>query len=319
MKEFVVTEQDEGVRLSRYLEKCVPLLTQSLMHRSLRLKRIKLNGKRCEASDRLCAGDVLQLYLNDELFAKAKKPPVFMKASRDIVVLYEDDNIAALYKPVGVLVHADKKEYDDTMVNRFLRYLYEKGQYDPASSGAFTPALVNRLDRGTDGIVLASKNAAALACLAGIVRERRLEKSYLCVTVSPPPRDGEYHAHLTKNEAKNIVSVTKKPRDGSKAITTVFRTLQSKDGLYLCEATLITGRTHQIRAHLRFLGAPILGDQKYGVADKNKRYGEKNQLLCAAKVRFVLDPEKDAMLWYLNDRTIEAPAVPFVKKYFDKI
>ncbi len=315
MHSFTITSEDDGVRLNRFLQKCAPQLPASLMYRALRSKRIKLNGRRCEASDRLRRGDVLELYLNDDLFSAQKKQPQFMSACDSLETVYEDENILIINKPAGVIMHADKKEFGDTLVNRMLKYLYKKGEYTPSSSGAFTPAFVNRLDRNTEGIVLAAKNSLSLAALARIVKERLLQKSYICVTVSKPPSDGRYSAYLTKDEGKNTVSVSSRPCESSKEIVTEFKTLAERNGLYLCSATLVTGRAHQIRAHLKHLGAPILGDEKYGRREINSRYGEKRQLLCSYRVSFKLSGDCSP-LEYLDGKSFALERVGFAEKYF---
>ncbi len=317
MKQYQITAADDGVRLNRFLEKAVPGLGLSALYKFLRTKRIKRNGRRCAASDRLAAGDVLELYLPDSFFAAAPKRPAFLRAGKTLDVLYEDENIAALYKPAGLLAHEDAKEHGDTLIARLLRYLYEKGEYDPAGGAAFTPALCNRIDRGTEGIVLAGKNARAAAALGRIIRERRIVKKYLCVTLSPPPADGVYTAYLRKQPQDNRAVVKPRPFADAKEITTGLRTLARRaDGLCLVEAELFTGRTHQIRAHLAFFGAPILGDRKYGCGAQNSAYGEARQLLCAGSVRFALDPDADAPLFYLDGKTVACPRIDFVRRYF---
>ncbi len=315
MRSFTVTPAEDGMRLNRYLQKCVPGLPGALMYRALRNRRIKRNGRRCEASDRLKSGDVLELYLNDELFAAPKKQPQFMSASDSLAVVYEDDNLLVVNKPAGVIMHADKKEFGDTLVNRLLKYLFLKGEYLPSRGGAFTPAFANRLDRNTEGLALAAKNLPALAALTRIVKQRLVTKSYLCVTVSRPPADGVYTAYLRKDEDNNTVSVSKRPRENSKEIVTEFKTLAQRGGLFLCAATLVTGRTHQIRAHLGFLGAPILGDEKYGRREINAKYGERRQLLCSHSLQFHLDGDC-APLQYLDGRVFTVDRVDFVERYF---
>ena len=319
MKSFTVAAADDGQRLSRFIEKCVPGLPASLMYKYLRKKRIKVNGKRCEASQRLAMGDVIEMYLNDELFAQQKKLPDFMKASRALTVVYEDANIAVLYKPAGVLVHDDSGNViRDTLINRFLRYLYEKGEYTPSKEESFTPALCNRLDRGTAGLVLAAKNRQSLKELDYIVKNRLIDKRYLTIAVGKPPKNGIYEAHLEKNEQTNLVRVTAKATAGSKPITTGFTTLATKGELSLIEVELITGRTHQIRAHLAYLGSPILGDGKYGIGTVNRRYHITRQALCAYKVKFNLADRPDSPLAYLDGKevTLEPSVVWFAEEYF---
>lgn len=303
------------MRLNRYLAKHVPLLSGGEMYRALRIKRIKVNGKRAEASLRLAPGDTVDVYLNDSYFSAPPKQRDFMNASRSLTIVYEDDNIALLYKPAGVLVHADKSEYSDNLINRYLLHLYNEGKYDP-DSDSFVPALCNRLDRGTAGLVLVAKNAEALAEADYIIKERLVSKYYLCVTVSHPPKDGIYYAYLRKNEKTNQVEVTDTPLKGSKPIRTGFETIASNGGLWLVEVNLITGRPHQIRAHLAHLGAPILGDEKYGVPRINKKYDVRRQALCAYKMVFHRKLEGVSKLSYLAGRSFELEDVWFRDQYF---
>ncbi len=315
MKSFTVSKADNGIRLNRYLERCVPSLTAGLMYKYLRLKRIKLNGKRCEASTRLNEGDTLELYISDELLAEEKKAPDFMRASKNIEIIYEDKNIALINKQAGVVCHSDSKASLDSLINRFLRYLYEGGEYSPNSSVGFTPALCNRLDQGTSGIVVAAKNAEALREMGEIIKTRQINKKYIAV-LAGTIKDGTYTAYLTKNEKNNKVTVLKKSTTESKDITTAFRTLKHKSGLSLVEVGLLTGRPHQIRAHAAFLGAPVLGDLKYGDTKLNQQHKLTRQLLCAYSIEFALESDYSGALKYLDKRRFEISNVPFMKEYF---
>ena len=317
MRSFTITAGDGGVRLNRYLLRVAPALPASLMYKYLREKKIKLNKKRCEASTRLAEGDLLELYIPDSFFEETRRMPDFMRASKELDIAYEDGNFAALNKPAGVLVHADGAEYSDTLLARFSRRLYERGEYDPNAEAAFAPAACNRLDRGTEGLVLAAKTSSAARELDGMIKRRLIDKRYLAVCSGVPPTDGSYGAYLIKNERSNTVRVSERESEGARDITTEFRTLATANGLALIEARLITGRPHQIRAHLRYLGAPVLGDKKYGDAALNEQLGENTQLLCAYKLTFELDEEaKQAPLGYLDGKTIELREVGFVGRYF---
>ncbi len=318
MKQFTITKQDDGQRLNRFLEKCVPLLTLGMMHKSLRTKRIKINGKRCEAATRLKEGDVVSLYLNDEYFAKTKtdKSRGFKLASKTISFVYQDQNIALISKPAGVLVHEDKNNFGDTLINRFLRYLNDNGEYTEDDGSSFTPALCNRLDRGTFGIVIAAKTPEALKEINDIIKHRKIEKTYYATTYKAPPKNGVYTAYLFKDEKKNEVFISKTQKPGYKLIQTGIKTVAQKDGLFLVEIALITGRTHQIRAHLAYLGCPILGDGKYGNGTINKRYEITRQALCAYKLKFLGNLNKDGVLNYLVGKEFEISDIWFVEKFF---
>ena len=166
MKSFLISQNDGGQRVDKFITKAVPLLPKSLMYKYLRTKRIKLNGKKTDIAARLQAGDVLELYINDEFFAQdEKKKHDFLSAPRALDIVYEDENIMILNKKAGVLCHPDDNEYVDTLIARVKRYLYEKGEYDPDAENSFTPSLANRIDRNTGGLVLAAKNAGALRVL----------------------------------------------------------------------------------------------------------------------------------------------------------
>lgn len=316
MRSFTIKKEDDGIRLNRYLMRMVPALPAGMMHRYLRAKRIKVNGRRCDAATRLIAGDVLALYIDDSFFVKTAYRPDFTREAAPPDILYEDVNIAVLHKPAGLLSHSAKDEYGDSLLTRLLHYLYRKDEYAPDDATAFTPALCNRLDRGTEGIVVAAKNAAGLRGMNAIIKGHRLQKRYLCAVTGLPPRDGVYTAYLTKDKARNTVRITDRQARGAKPITTGIRTVAKNEELSLLEIDLVTGRPHQIRAHLAHLGCPVLGDPKYGDAVINKRYGLTQQALCAYKIIFALDSQLDTDLFYLDGHSFEIGDVWFKKKYF---
>ncbi|MBQ9959594.1 MAG: RluA family pseudouridine synthase, partial [Oscillospiraceae bacterium] len=199
MKSFVITKEDDGMRLSRFVQKVAPALAQGAMHKAIRTKHIKLNRKRCDAADRLQEGDVLDIWLDDSIFVQAKQSrPDFLSAGKQLDVLYEDENIAVLYKPAGLNAHPVKGDYTDNLISRFLRYLYEKGEYEP-EKGAFSPALCNRLDRNTEGLVIAGKNRTATEAVCALIREGSIQKQYRAVALGSGPKDGIYDAFLRKN------------------------------------------------------------------------------------------------------------------------
>lgn len=318
MRSFTVTAKDSGQRLNRYLEKLVPALYPSLMHKYLRTKRIKINGKRAEASARLSEGDLVQLYISDDLFFMHKKQPDFMRASSQLTLLFEDQNIAVIYKPAGLLVHDDSSKTADTLINRLLRYLYEKGEYGPSDSESFTPALCNRLDRGTAGIVLAAKSSAALREMNLLLKNRLITKRYLCAVTAKPPDDGTYTAWAVKDSGRNTVSVFDSPGPGAKTMITSVHTVGRKNGLWLLDVGLVTGRTHQIRAHLKHLGCPVLGDGKYGDGRINRRYNISRQALAAYEVTFNIAEHANEfpVLSYLDNTTFSLDNVWFKEEYF---
>lgn len=315
MKSFTIEKNDSGQRLDKFITKAVPLLPQSLLYKYIRTKRIKVNSKRAEISTRLCAGDKVDMYINDEFFAPAEEKYDFMSASQKIDIVYEDENILLLDKKAGLLSHPDETEYNDTLITRVKRYLYEKGEYDPKSENSFVPSLVNRIDRNTGGIVIAAKNAESLRILNQKLKDRELEKFYLCVVHGyPKKKSGILEGWLIKDESKNKVRVFTEEQPGSKQIRTKYSVIEEKDGLSLIEVELLTGRTHQIRAHFASIGHPLLGDGKYGTNALNKALGYKKQFLYSYRLRFAFTTEA-GILDYLNGKSFEVNDVWFKREF----
>lgn len=314
MKSYIIGKKDDGARLSRFVEAVAPSLPPSMLYKAIRLRRIKVNGKRCDAALRLAEGDRVELYINDEFFANPADKAAFLAATPSLSIVYEDDNIAFLNKPAGLLVHSDDGGENDTLINRFLKYLYEKKEYDYSLDGAFTPALCNRLDRGTFGIVIAAKNREALSEMNGIIKNREVEKYYLAAAIGSRTLSGERTAYLFKDEKSNTVSVSDTQRAGYREIRTCFSLLSRSEELSLYEVRLITGRTHQIRAHMAHLGAHVLGDGKYGRGEQNRRYNVTRQALCAYRIAFRLKGDYPTLA-YLDGREYKIDEVWFTE-YF---
>ncbi|MBR6313149.1 MAG: RluA family pseudouridine synthase [Clostridia bacterium] len=316
MKSFVIEKNDAGQRLDKFLTKSVPNLPQSLLYKYIRLKRIKLNRKRAEISTRLQEGDVVELYINDEFFTPRETRYDFLSAPKVLDILYEDGNILLLNKKAGLLSHPDDREYIDTLITRVKRYLFEKGEYDPANEASFTPSLVNRIDRNTAGIVIAAKTAETLRVLNQKMKDRELHKYYLCVVVGTlKEKEGLLEGWLWKDEDKNRVFIHKQKKNpDDKAIRTKYRVLREGNGLSLLEVDLLTGRTHQIRAHFASIGHPLLGDGKYGTNAHNKKSGLKKQCLCSYKLSFDFTTEAGA-LDYLDGKTFEIQDVWFREEF----
>ena len=318
VKEFSVGKNDAGQRLDRFVAKTIPLLPASLLQKSLRLKRIKLNGRPAKRDARVAEGDTVQAYLADEFFEQPREENAYLKvATPSLNILYEDENILLADKRPGVAVHPhDGAEYGKTLIDQIQAYLYQKGEWRPRESGSFTPALCNRIDRNTGGIVIAAKNAQALRILNEKIRTRELDKRYLCITLGTPrPAEGELIRYLIKDEKHNLVRAYRKPVSGGKTAVTRYRVLRSTGKLSLTEVELETGRTHQIRACFADAGFPLLGDGKYGRGEQNRAYGETRQCLYAYKLRFCFETDAEA-LQYLNGKTFRAQDVPFAEKYF---
>ena len=311
MKTFTISKNDSGQRLDKFISKAVPALPKSLMYKYIRTKRIKVNSKRSDISTKLCENDVVDMYINDEFFAPTDERYDFLSASKNIDIVYEDENIILLNKKVGLLSHPDETEYNDTLITRVKRYLYEKGDYNPKDENSFAPALVNRIDRNTGGIVIAAKNAESLRILNQKLKDREMEKYYLCVVHGIlKKKSGTLIGWLTKDEKKNRVDVYKSEKPGTKEIRTKYEVIDEKDGLSLVEVELLTGRTHQIRAHFASIGHPLLGDGKYGTNALNKSLGYKKQFLYSYRLRFTFESDAGC-LEYLNNKSFEVKDVWF--------
>ncbi len=314
MKEFIINSNDANQRLDKFIQKSVPRLPQSMMYKAIRNKRIKINGKRAEISTRLQTGDTVQMYINDEFFDTSVETE-FMAAPAILDIVYEDENIILIDKKNGLVVHEDNENTVDTLINRLKHYLYQKGEYKPEEENSFAPSLCNRLDRNTGGIVIAAKNAESLRILNQKIKDRELEKYYLCITVGVPPKKKDtITAYLEKNSDDNTVKVTDRKTDKNKTIITTYKVLKTKENLALLEIKLDTGRTHQIRAHMAHIGCPLLGDGKYGINKVNKEYKIKTQALYSYKLKFTFETDSGC-LEYLNGKEFRVNDVWFENKF----
>ena len=317
MREFTIGKNDAGQRLDRFVAKNLPLLPPALLQKYIRLKRIKVNGKGSKRDVRLETDDILQLYINDEFFDKPNEENLFLTVFKpQLNIVYEDENLLLVDKRPGMPVHADETEKVNTLINHIQAYLYQKREWNPKWENAFAPALCNRIDRNTGGIVIAAKNAETLRIINEKIRAHELEKSYLCITVGRPKRpEGKIEGFLLKDEAKKEVRFFHKPVPGGKTAVTLYKTLESRNGLSLVECRLLTGRTHQIRVSMAEIGCPLLGDGKYGKGNVNRRYHETRQALYSYKLRFDF-PTDAGTLNYLKGKEFTVENVPFREKYF---
>lgn len=317
-KEIIISENDCNQRLDRFLTKAFPSLKSGNINKAVRNKDIKINGKRTEAAYRLKKGDILYMFFPDCLLNEKKRSEEDFMAAKDVLtVIYEDKNILLADKEQGLVVHSDNDGTTDTLINRIKKYLFKKGEYLPDSEASFAPSLCNRIDRNTCGIVIAAKNAEALRILNEKIKNRELSKKYLCIAIGIMPKNEDtLTAYLKKDENLNQVVISNKKTSENLTIKTKYKVLQTRGGLSLLEIGLLTGRTHQIRAHLAYIGHPVLGDGKYGINKINEKYGFKAQALCSYQLTF--DFKTDAgILSYLDKKTFKAKNVPFLDKYYD--
>lgn len=309
MKIITVGKNDAGQRLDKFLLKAVRGLPLSLLYKDLRTKKIKLNGKRTTGNALLTEGDEIRLFIKDEFFdAPDESDARTLGAIRPkLSVVFEDENLMILNKRPGVLVHEDADGGENTLILHIKAYLYGKGEYDPAAEQSFAPALCNRIDRNTGGMVIAAKNAAALRDMNERIREGEISKFYLAaVHGKMEKREATLCAYLRKDSAKNQVTVHDTPFPGAKKILTRYRVLAEKNGRSLLEVELLTGRTHQIRAHLSHIGHPLLGDGKYGHNEDDRKMGYKYQALYAYRLRMDFS-QKGGVLDYLRGREFRIP------------
>lgn len=316
MKSFVIGKNDADKRLDKFIQKAIPALPSSLMYRYIRTKHIKVNRKRVEASAKLKEGDVVEAWISDEFFTQAEPRYDFLSAPTALDIVYEDENILLVDKKQGVLVHPDDKEYRDTLIGRIQHYLYDKGEYSPEAENSFAPALANRIDRGTGGIVIAAKNAEALRILNDKIKLREIDKQYLAVVHGlPAKKEATLEGFLEKNESKNKVYLKSTREGDALSIKTRYRVLATKNNLSLIEVDLLTGRTHQIRAHMASIGHPLLGDGKYGKLANDKKLGFTRQALYSYKLTFSFTSD-GGLLEYLNGKTFTVKKVWFAEELF---
>ena len=303
MRTLIINRNDAGQRLDKFLSKAVKAMPKSLMYKGIRTKKIKVNRKRAEIGYILEEGDTVELFISEEFFSDNASDSAFMKLTPKLDIVYEDENIMLLDKRPGLIVHSDDEEDVNTLISHVKAYLYRKGEYNPEDEQSFAPALCNRIDRNTGGIVIAAKNAEALRIMNEKIRNDELSKFYLAAVHGHMPKKADtLHGYLRKDQANNIVDISTVKKPGYKEIITKYRVLDENNSLSLVEVELVTGRTHQIRAHFSSIGHPLLGDGKYGVNRDDKKLGYKFQALYAFRLEFHFRTDSGA-LSYLNGKS----------------
>ncbi len=308
MRIITVRKNDAGQRLDKFLSKAIKGLPMSMMYKYIRTKKIKVNRARTQQNYMLCEGDEIQLFIREEFFGSPEEDKgALFRIVPKLSILYEDEHILLLNKRPGVLVHEDTAAAENTLLMHMQAYLAQKGEYDPENEQSFAPALCNRIDRNTGGIVIAAKTAEALREMNEKIRLDQVKKFYLCAVHGIPQKTSvTLHGWLRKNSAENMVEISDEKRQGFKEIITKYRVLKKKNGNALLEVELVTGRTHQIRAHLSHIGHPLLGDGKYGINRAERTAGYKYQALYAYRLKFVFENSEGA-LGYLNGKSFELP------------
>lgn len=315
MKEIRIGENESGQRLDKFLLKYMNRAPKSFLYKMMRKKNITLNGKKAQGNEQLKKGDTVKLFLSEETIGKfSEKQDYAGKAEAELDILYEDKHTIFINKPVGMLSQKAGQK-DVSLVEHLIAYLLTTGQIRPDDLASFRPSVCNRLDRNTSGIVAAGKTLAALQELSRMFRERTIRKYYLCLVAGTVTEKRRISGWLSKDEKTNKVAVRSAPDGESVPIETEYRPIRSRDETTLLEVHLITGKTHQIRAHLASEGHPIIGDYKYGSRAVNesfrKEYGLTSQLLHARRLCF---SECGGTLAYLSGREIEAPVPPLFEK-----
>ena len=320
MKLITVHKQEEGQRLVKLLGAYLKEAPNSFFYKMLRKKNITLNGKKADGTEKLKCGDEIRLFLSDETYEKfaGKVQPKEKFPMAKLNIVYEDSNVILINKPAGML--SQKSVPSDVSLNEYLLgYLEKSGQWKQEESKAFRPSVCNRLDRNTSGMVICGKSMAGLQQMAALLKDRSLHKYYLCLVKGVMTESQHLEGYLLKDENSNQVKIFQKETEGAAHIITEYEPLYTEGETTLLKVTLVTGKSHQIRAHLSSIGHPIIGDPKYGERKVNaffrETHGIKNQMLHAWKLTF---PELAEPLDNLSGKSFEAESAGLMKQYLMK-
>lgn len=298
MREFIILDNDANQRVDKFILKMMKTMPKSLMYKYIRNKKIKVNKRRCEISQRLQTGDTMQCYIAEEFFDIAHNQQ-FLKVPSTLHIVYEDAHLLLVDKPQGLLSHSDRSEIQDNLADRILHYLYEKKEYDPKENQSFTPALCHRIDRNTQGLIIAAKSAAALRFINEKIKKREIKKTYTCIVEGHIENNKDIVCLYHRKLQGNMASIRSTYKEGYRRIETRYRVLELKEKYSFVEVDLITGKGHQIRSVFSYLHHPLYGDVKYGAQKtRDKEY----QALCAYRIQFDFK-EVEAMFAYLNNKT----------------
>lgn len=316
MKEIIISENEAGQRFDKYLDKYFKDAPKSFIYKMLRKKNITRNGKKAEGSEKLVSGDIIKMFLADDTIDKFRGNAEITTVKRHIEldIIYEDENIIVVNKPVGML--SQKSEPHDESLNEYIiDYLLSDGKADKDTLRTFKPSICNRLDRNTSGIVLAGVSLKGLQTLSFMLKDRSLQKYYYCIVDGVMRESQKINGYLRKSLSDNHVEIRDKMFDDASYIETYYEPVKDNGRITLLKVKLITGKTHQIRAHLAWIGHGIIGDYKYGNSKVNnyfnKKYGCRSQLLHAGEVVF---PDVEGELSYLSGMNLKAG---FTKMFYD--
>lgn len=315
MKEIYISKNDGNQRFDRFLRKYFENAPLSVIQKNIRKKNFKINDKRAKADDFINENDKITMYISDENYDKWLRKTDFKPSDFNLNIVFEDDNVIIMDKDKGLLTHASSKaDYGKNLVDQMLSYLYKTGQVDKTDK-TFNPAVVNRLDRNTEGLVIGAKNSTSLRSLNEAIKKREIDKYYLTIVKGDIRENFTIETKIAKNDRKNKV---KSSKDGSN-ILTHFRPIESNGKFTLLECQLITGKTHQIRFSLAKNNTPIIGDRKYGDSATNRLLNEEykinNQILLAYKIKFNHIKE----LAYLENREFKSDKAGEIYRLKDKI